>query len=203
MGRPTWKWKWRRLKPIWVFPQPAPIAHRLCQNSMGTSLPGLPKLTGTWPSLMGTRPPPGFSGTPMISGEISGLGQTPAIRQAPPLHFGGTWPSPNMTMATITSHTVPGVTMVSYANVSATTTLGRPISSVGTAQSHQASAPMGHSHAQWSGSILQGVQRPYTQGTSEIPPPGPGPQQGFPRGSPYSYGAIYCPNYGTGLWFIL
>ena len=54
---------------------------------------------GAQPSLSGVRPTPGF------------MGQTPAIRQAPPLHFGGIRPLPNRTTATITSVTAPVVTM--------------------------------------------------------------------------------------------
>ena len=50
------------------------------------SIPGIPSLSGAQPSLSGVRPPPGFTGTPMGSGEFSGSGQSPAIRQAPPLH---------------------------------------------------------------------------------------------------------------------
>ena len=96
-------------------------------------------------------------------------GQTPAIRQAPPLHFGGTRPLPNRTTATITSVTAPAVTMASYGGVSTSTSLGRPISSLGIAQNNQVSAPSGQPQEQWSGAIPQGVQLPYTQGTSEIP----------------------------------
>ena len=55
--------------------------------------------------------PRGIHRTPMGSGEFSGPGQTPAIRQAPPLHFGGIRPLPNRTTATITSVTAPVVTM--------------------------------------------------------------------------------------------
>ena len=47
----------------------------------------------------------------MGSGEFSGPGQTPAIRQAPPFHFGGIRPLPNRTTATITSVTAPVVIM--------------------------------------------------------------------------------------------
>ena len=46
---------------------------------------------------------------------------------------------------------------------------GRPISSLGIAQNNQVSAPLGQIQQQWSGAIPQGVQLPYTQGTSEIP----------------------------------
>ena len=133
------------------------------------SLPGISRLSGAQPSLSGVRPPPGFTGTPMGSGEFSGSGQTPAIRQAPPLHFGGTRPLPNRTTATITSGTAPAVTMASYGGVSTSTSLGRPISSLGIAQNNQVSAPSGQPQQQWSGAIPQGVQLPYTQGTNEIP----------------------------------
>ena len=155
------------------------------------SLPGISRLSGAQPSLLGVRPPPGFTGTPMGSGEFSGSGQTPAIRQAPPLHFGGTRPLPNRTTATITSVTAPAVTMASYGGVSTSTSLGRPISSLGIAQNNQVSAPSGQPQQQWSGAIPQGVQLPYTQGTNEIP-----------MGHPRSYGAIPCSSYGTGLRFV-
>ena len=105
----------------------------------------------------------------MGSGGFSGSGQTPAIRQAPPLHFGGIRPLPNRTMATITSGTAPAVTMASYGGVSTSTSLGRPISSLGIAHNNQVSAPLGQIQHQWSGAIPQGVQLPYTQGTSKIP----------------------------------
>ena len=105
----------------------------------------------------------------MGSGEFSGSGQTPAIRQAPPLHFGGIRPLPKRTTATITSVTAPAVTMASYGGVSTSTSLGRPISSLGIAQNNQVSAPLGKTQQQWSGAIPQGIQLPYTQGTSEIP----------------------------------
>ena len=49
------------------------------------------------------------------------------------------------------------------------TSLGRPISSLGIAQNNQVSAPLGQNQQQWSGAISQGVQLPYTQGTSDIP----------------------------------
>ena len=98
-------------------------------DQLSISLPGISRLPGAQPSLSGVRPPPGFTGTPMRSGEFSGPGQTPAIRQAPPLHFGGIRPLPNRTTATITSVTAPAVTMASYGGVSTSTSLGRPISS--------------------------------------------------------------------------
>ena len=138
-------------------------------DQLSISLPGISRLPGAQPSLSGVRPPPGFTGTPMGSGEFSGSGQTPAIRQAPPLHFGGIRPLPNRTTATITSVTAPAVTMASYGGVPTSTSLGRPISSLGIAQNNQVSAPLGKTQQQWSRAIPQGVQMPYTQGTSEIP----------------------------------
>ena len=39
------------------------------------SLPGISRLPGAQPSLSGVRPPPGFTGTPMGSGEFSGSGK--------------------------------------------------------------------------------------------------------------------------------
>ena len=56
-------------------------------DQLSISLPGISRLPGVQPSLSGVRPPPEFTGTPMGSGEFSGSGQTPAIRQAPPLHW--------------------------------------------------------------------------------------------------------------------
>ena len=147
------------------------------------SLPGISRLPGAQPSLSGVRPPPGFTGTPMGSGEFSGSGQTPAIRQAPPLHFGGIRPLPNRTTATITSVTAPSVTMASYGGVSTSTSLGRPISSLGIAQNNQVSAPLGQTQQQWSGDIPQGLQLPYTQETSEIPME-QALDRVFPRGIP-------------------
>ena len=112
-------------------------------DSRSFSLSGISLLPGAQTSLSGVRPPPGFTGTPMGSGEFSGSGQTPAVRQAPPLHFGGTRPLPNRTTATITSVTAPAVTMASYGGVSTSTSLGRPISSLGIAQNNQVSGPLG------------------------------------------------------------
>ena len=77
----------------------------------------------------------------MGSGEFSGSGQTPAIRQAPPLHLGGTRPLPNRTTATITSHTAPAVTMASYGGVSA----GEAYSFSGQRPEHSGLIPHGQS----------------------------------------------------------
>ena len=140
-----------------------PLSPPALPDQLGISLPGISRLSGSQPSLSGVRPPPGFIGTPMGSGEFSGSGQTPAVRQAPPLHFGGIRPLPNRTTATITSGTAPAVTMASYGGVSTSTSLGRPISSLGIAQNNQVSAPLGQIQQQWSGAIPQGVQLPYTQ----------------------------------------
>ena len=143
----------------------SPLGSPALPDPRSISLPGISRLPGAQPSLSGVRPPPGFTGTPMGSGEFSGSGKTPAIRQAPPLHFGGIRPLPNRTTATITSVTAPAVTMASYGGVSTSTSLGRPISSLGIAQNNQ----LGQPQQQWSRAIPQGVQLPYTQGTSEIP----------------------------------
>ena len=59
--------------------------------------------------------------------------------------------------------------MASFGGVSASTSVVRPISSLGIAQNNQVSAPSGQPQQQWSGSIPQGVQLPYTQGTNDIP----------------------------------
>ena len=125
-----------------------PLSPPALPDQLGISLPGISRLSGSRPSLSGVRPPPGFTGTPMGSGEFSGSGQTPAVRQTPPLHFGGIRPLPNRTTATITSCTAPAVTMASYggvstSGVSTSTSLGRPISSLGIAQNNQVSAPLG------------------------------------------------------------
>ena len=162
MGLPPWKWKWGR-------PWPAPVVHRPCRTNWAFSLPGISRLPGAQPSLSGVRPPPGFTGTPMGSGEFSGPGQTPAIRQAPPLHFGGIRPLPNRTMATITSVTAPAVTMASYGGVSTSTSLGRPISSLGIAQNNQVSAPLGQTQQQWSGAIPKGYSCPTPRVLAKFP----------------------------------
>ena len=149
----------------------SPLSPPALPDQMGISLPGISLLTGSRPTLSGVKPPPGFTGTPMGSGEFSGLGQTPATRhcsrQPPPLHFGGIRPLPNRTTATITSFTAPAVTMASYGGVSTSTSLERPISSLGIAQNNQVSAPLGQNQQQWSGAMPQGVQ--HTQGISDIP----------------------------------
>ena len=73
--------------------------------------------------------------------------------------------------------------MASYGGVSTSTSLGRPISSLGIAQNNQVSAPSGQPQQQWSGAIPQGVQLPYTQGTNEIPME-QALNRVFPRGIP-------------------
>ena len=168
-------------------------------DQLSISLPGISRLPGAQPSLLGVRPPPGFTGTPMGSGEFSGPGQTPAIRQAPPLHFGGIRPLPNRTMATITSVTAPVVTMASYGGVHLHFA-GETISSLGIAQNNQVSAPLGQPQLQWSRAIPQGVQLPYTQGTSEIPMERP--LTGSFKGSSPQLGSNSCSSYGTGHLFV-
>ena len=116
--------------PMEVEMGPTLVGSPAMPDPRSISLPGISRLSGAQPSLSGVRPPPGFTGTSMGSGEFSGSGQTPAIRQAPPLHFGGIRPLPNRTTATITSVTAPAVTMASYGGVSTSTSLGRPISSL-------------------------------------------------------------------------
>ena len=123
--------------PAGLFSSPA------MPDSRSLPLSGISLLPGAQTSFSGVRPPPGFTGTPMGSGEFSGSGQTPAVRQAPPLHFGGTRPLPNRTTATITSCTAPAVTMASYGGVSTSTSLGRPTPSLGIAQNNQVSGPLG------------------------------------------------------------
>ena len=153
--------------PMEVEMGAAPLAHR--PDQLGISLPGISRLSGSQPSLSGVRPPPGFTGTPMGSGEFSGSGQTPAVRQAPPLHFSGIRPLPNRTTATITSCNAPAVTMASYGGVSTSTSLGRPISSLGIAQNNQVSAPLGQNQQQWSGAIPQGYSCPTPRGLAKSP----------------------------------
>ena len=98
---------------------PAPLSPLALPDQMGISLPGTSYLTGSWLSLMGVEPSPGFTGTPMGAGEFSGSGQMPAVRQVPPLHSGGNRPLPNRTTATIASHTAPkAVIMAGYGGVS-------------------------------------------------------------------------------------
>ena len=173
--------------PAGLFSSPA------MPNSRSLPLSGISLLPGAQTSFSGVRPPPGFTGTPMGSGEFSGSGQTPAVRQAPPLHFGGTRPLPNRTTATITSCTAPAVTMASYGGVSTSTSLGRPTPSLGIAQNNQVSGPSGQPQQQWSGSIPQGVQLPYTQGTNEIPME-QALNRVFPRGIPAAMEQYLAPN---------
>ena len=191
----------------------------------------------------------------MGSGEFSGTGQTPAIRQAPPLHFGGIRPLPNRTTATITSATAPVVTMgprdspaplwgpgnfqgrgkrqpsgrhhpstlvelgklpnrttatitsvtapvvtmASYGGVSTSTSLGRPFLS-GHSPEQPGLDPMGQPQQQWSRAIPQGVQLPYTQGTSEIPMERP--LTGVFKGASLQLGSNSCSSYGTGHQFV-
>ena len=112
MGILSWNWRWSR-------PQPAPLSPPALPDQMGISLPGTSYLTGSGLSLVGVEPPPGFTGTPMGAGELSGSGQMPAVRQVPPLHSGGNQPLPKRTTATIASHTAPkAVTMAGYGGVS-------------------------------------------------------------------------------------
>ena len=146
-----------------------PLGSPAMPDPRSISLPGISRLSGAQPSLSGVRPPPGFTGTPMGSGEFSGSGQTPAIRQAPPLHFGGTRPFPNRTTATITSGTAPAVTMASYGGVSTSTSLGRPISSLGIAQNNQVSTPRGNPNNSGVGLYPKGYSCPTPRGLTKFP----------------------------------
>ena len=134
----------------------------------------------------------------MGSGEFSGPGQTPAtgqkpaIRQAPPLHFGGI--RQIRTTTTITSVTAPVVTMASYGGVSTSTSLGRPFLS-GHSPEQPGLGPMGQPQQQWSRAIPQGVQLPYTQGTSEIPMEKP--VTGVFKGASPQLGSNSCSSYGS------
>ena len=92
----------------WGLTTAGPRSPPALLDQMGITLPGVSYLTGSWPSLSGVEPPPGFIGTPMGSGEFSGSVQTP-------LHFVGIRPLSNRTTATITSHTVPAVTIAGEA----------------------------------------------------------------------------------------
>ena len=135
----------------------------------------------------------------MGSGEFSGPGQTPAIRQAPPLHFGGIRLLPNRTTATITSVTAPVVTMASYGGVSTSTLLGRPFLS-GHSPEQPGLGPMGQPEQQWSKAIPQGVQLSYTQGTSEIPMERPLTR--FFKGASPQLGSNSCSSNETGHQFV-
>ena len=122
--------------------------------------------------------PSGVSALPGVSA-LSGFSALPGVSALPGL----SGVSPNRTTATITSHTAPAVTMASYGGVSTSTSLVRPIPSLGIAQNNQVSAPSGQPQQQWSGSIPQGVQLPYTQGTNDIPME-QALNRVFPRGIP-------------------
>ena len=53
-------------------------------DQLSISLPGISRLPGAQPSLSGVRPPPGFTGTPMGSGEFQGRGKRqPSGRHRP------------------------------------------------------------------------------------------------------------------------
>ena len=83
--------------------------------------------------------------------------------------------------------------MASYGGVSTSTSLGRPTSSLGIAQNNQVSGPSGQPQQQWSGSIPQGVQLPYTQGSNEIPME-QALNRVFPRGIPAAMEQYLAPN---------
>ena len=72
--------------PMEVEMGPTLVGSPAMPDPRSISLPGISRLSGSRPSLSGVRPPQGFTGTPMGSREFSWSGQSPAIRQAPPLH---------------------------------------------------------------------------------------------------------------------
>ena len=144
-----------------------PLGSPTMPDPRSISLPGISLLSVAQPSLSGVRPPPGFTGTPMGSGEFSGSGKRQPSGRHRPSTLVGLRPLPNRTTATITSVTAPAATMASYGGVSTSTLLGRPISSHSPEQ--PGLGPLGATQQQWSGSIPQGVQLPYTHGTNEIP----------------------------------
>ena len=82
--------------------------------------------------------------------------------------------------------------MASYGGVSTSTSLGRPISSLGIAHNNQVSAPSGQPQQPWSGAIPQGVQLPYTQGSNEIPME-QALNRVFPRGIPTVMEQFHAP----------
>ena len=130
----------------------------------------------------------------MGSGEFSGPEQTPAIRQAPPFHFGGIRQVAQQDNGHHTSVTAPVVTMASYGGVSTSTSLGRPFLS-GHSPEQPGLGPMGQPQQQWSRAIPQGVQLPYTQGTSEIPMEKP--VTGVFKGASPQLGSNSCSSYGS------
>ena len=147
---------------------PAPPSSPALPDQLSISLPGISRLPGAQPSLSGVRPPPGFTGIPMGSGEFSGSGQMPAIRQAPPLHrevemgpaplahrpCRTNWAFPFRVSLACLGPSPPSRELGHPRDSPAPPLLGRPISSLGIAQNNQVSAPLGQTQQ---------------QGTSEIP----------------------------------
>ena len=84
--------------------------------------------------------------------------------------------------------------MASYGGVSTSTSLGRPFLS-GHSPEQPGLGPMGQPQQQWSRAIPQGVQLPYTQGTSEIPMEKP--VTGVFKGASPQLGSNSCSSYGS------
>ena len=76
---------------------------------------------------------------------------------------------PNRTTATITSVTAPAVTMASYGGVSISTSLGRPISSLGIAQNNRVSPHWGKPSNSGAGLYLKGYSCPTPRGLAKFP----------------------------------
>ena len=144
MGIPPWKWRWGR-------PWPTPLAHRPCRTNWASPFRVFLACPGLSPPSRELGHPRDFQGW-----------QTPAVRQAPTLHFGGIRPLPNRTTATITSCTAHAVTMASYGGVSTSTSLGRPISSPGIAQNNQV-------HNSGAGLYPKGYSCPTPRGLAKSP----------------------------------
>ena len=154
---------------------------------------------GAQPSLSGVRPPPGFIEPLWGPGNFQGRGKRQPSGRHRPSTLVGLGKLPNRTTATITSVTAPVVTMASYGGVSTSTSLGRPFLS-GHSPEQPGLGPMGQPQQQWSRAIPQGVQLPYTQGTSEIPMERP--LTGVFKGASPQLGSNSCSSYGTGHQFV-
>ena len=149
---------------------------------------------GAQPSLSGVRPPPGFIEPLWGPGNFQGRSKRQPSGRHRPSTLVELGKLPNRTTATITSVTAPVVTMASYGGVSTSTSLGRPFLS-GHSPEQPGLGPMGQPQQQWSRAIPQGVQLPYTQGTSEIPMEKP--VTGVFKGASPQLGSNSCSSYGS------
>ena len=147
---------------------------------------------GAQPSLSGVRPPPGFIEPLWGPGNFQGRSKRQPSGRHRPSTLVELGKLPNRTTATITSVTAPIVTMASYGGVSTSTLLWRPFLS-GHSPEQPGLGPMGNPNN--SGAIPQGVQLPYTQGTSEIPMEKP--VTGVFKGASPQLGSNSCSSYGS------